>query len=184
VGANATGTLDFSQLGIKLSVQSGVGGSAAADIATALAATNVVTAAGAGSANFQIGAFASDSMMVSFTRVDTSTMSGLDAALASFNSVQTVTAAQALITAVDEGIKTVNSSRATLGAYQNRLEHTINSLGAAVENLSASESRIRDTDVAEETSKMVTAQILTQAGTSVLSQANQAPQGALSLLRG
>ncbi len=188
VGANATGTLDFSQLGVKLSVQADTGGDTAANLATDLAGKNVVTAAGSGSANIQTGAYAGDSINVSFSKVDTSTMGvsagDLDAALTAFNGSQTVAGAQTLITQIDEGIKTVNSTRATLGAYQNRLEHTITSLGVAVENLSASESRIRDTDVAEETSRMVTAQILTQAGTSVLSQANQAPQGALSLLRG
>jgi flagellin len=84
---------------------------------------------------------------------------------------------------VDLAIKTVSETRATLGAYQNRLEHTINNLNVSVENLSASESRIRDTDMASEMVAFTRSQILSQAGTSMLAQANQAPQGVLSLLR-
>jgi flagellin len=66
---------------------------------------------------------------------------------------------------------------------QNRFEHTINNLNVAVENLSASESRIRDTDMAAEMMNFTRSQILSQAGTAMLAQANQAPQGVLSLLR-
>ena len=73
--------------------------------------------------------------------------------------------------------------RAALGAVQNRFEHTINSLNVAIENLSASESRIRDTDMAPEMVDFTRSQILSQAGTAMLAQANQAPQGVLSLLR-
>jgi flagellin len=77
----------------------------------------------------------------------------------------------------------VSTTRATLGAYQNRLEHTINNLNVSVENLSASESRIRDADMAQEMMSFTRSQILSQAGTSMLSQANQGSQGVLSLLR-
>jgi len=87
------------------------------------------------------------------------------------------------IAAIDVAIKGVSTARATLGAYQNRFEHTINNLNTAVENLSASESRIRDTDMAQEMVQFTRSQILTQAGTSMLAQANQAPQNVLSLLR-
>ena len=66
---------------------------------------------------------------------------------------------------------------------QNRFEHTINNLNVAVENLSASESRIRDTDMAQEMLKMSRSQILSQAGTAMLSQAKSIPQGVLQLLR-
>jgi flagellin len=91
--------------------------------------------------------------------------------------------APAALVAVDAAIKLVSASRAKLGAYQNRLEHTINNLNVSVENLSASESRIRDTDMASEMVSFTRSQILSQAGTSMLAQANQAPQGVLSLLR-
>ncbi|GAB7041813.1 MULTISPECIES: flagellin N-terminal helical domain-containing protein [Catenuloplanes] len=91
--------------------------------------------------------------------------------------------ADTALAAIDTAIANVSTTRATLGAYQNRLEHTINNLNVSVENLSASESRIRDTDMAQEMVSFTRAQILSQAGTSMLAQANQAPQGVLSLLR-
>ncbi len=85
---------------------------------------------------------------------------------------------------MDNAIQNVSSARAQLGAYQNRFEHTINNLNVAVENLSASESRIRDTDMASEMVAFTRSQILSQAGTAMLAQANSAPQGVLQLLRG
>lgn len=91
--------------------------------------------------------------------------------------------ASAAITKIDGAIKTVSTTRANLGAVQNRFEHTINNLNVAVENLSASESRIRDTDMAAEMVQFTRAQILSQAGTAMLAQANQAPQGVLRLLQ-
>jgi flagellin len=80
-------------------------------------------------------------------------------------------------------ISEVSTQRASLGAIQNRFEHTINNVNVAVENLSASESRIRDTDMAQEMMNFTRSQILSQAGTSMLAQANQSTQGVLSLLR-
>ncbi|MCX7616554.1 MAG: flagellin [Tepidiforma sp.] len=93
------------------------------------------------------------------------------------------TAAQAFINQIDAAITTLNTRRSDLGAAQNRLEHTVNSLGVAVENLTASESRIRDADVAQLSTQLVSSQILQQAGTAVLAQANQSSQAVLSLLR-
>jgi flagellin len=90
----------------------------------------------------------------------------------------------AAITRLDTAITTVSTQRANLGAYQNRLEHTIANLSVTAENLSASESRIRDTDMAHEMVSFTRSQILTQAGTAMLAQANQAPQQVLQLLRG
>ena len=91
--------------------------------------------------------------------------------------------ADAAISLIDNAIKTVSTSRADLGALQNRFEHTINNLSVTVENLSASESRIRDADMAQEMMQFTRNQILSQAGTSMLAQANQGSQGVLSLLR-
>lgn len=91
--------------------------------------------------------------------------------------------AQAAINTIDTQIGTVSTARANLGAMQNRFEHTIKNINVAVENLSASESRIRDTDMASEMVSFTRAQILSQAGTAMLAQANQIPQGVLSLLR-
>jgi flagellin-like hook-associated protein FlgL len=84
---------------------------------------------------------------------------------------------------IDAAIKTVSTTRANLGALQNRFEHTVNNLNVAVENLSASESRIRDTDMASEMMSFTRSQILSQAGTAMLAQANQSPQAVLQLLR-
>jgi flagellin len=91
--------------------------------------------------------------------------------------------ASSAITALDTAIKTVSTQRANLGAIQNRFDHTINNLNVAVENLTASESRIRDTDMAQEMVEFTRNQILSQAGTAMLAQANQASPGVLSLLR-
>jgi flagellin len=84
---------------------------------------------------------------------------------------------------IDDAINNISSARATFGAVQNRLEHTISNLASYQENLTASESRIRDADMATEMVQFSKLQILQQAGTSMLAQANQAPQGVLSLLR-
>jgi flagellin len=91
--------------------------------------------------------------------------------------------AELAIGALDNAIKTVSTTRANLGAVQNRFDHTINNLNVTVENLTASESRIRDADMAQEMVQFTRNQILSQAGTAMLAQANQASQGVLSLLR-
>ncbi|SDS43141.1 flagellin [Nocardioides scoriae] len=98
-------------------------------------------------------------------------------------SFATATSSRSAITAIDTQIQSISTARANLGAVQNRFEHTINNLNVAVENLSASESRIRDTDMAQEMMSFTRSQILSQAGTAMLAQANQAPQGVLQLLR-
>jgi len=97
--------------------------------------------------------------------------------------VSTVNGANSLITAVDTALGTVNSSRATLGAVQNRFESVVTSLQTASESISAARSRIADADFAAETANLTKTQILQQAGTAMLAQANQLPQGVLSLLR-
>lgn len=84
---------------------------------------------------------------------------------------------------IETAITNVNSARATYGSQQNRLESTVRNLKTTAENLQAAESRIRDTDMAEEMSKFTRNNILVQAGTAMLAQANQAPQNVLSLLR-
>ena len=84
---------------------------------------------------------------------------------------------------LDEALKRLNKQRADLGAYQNRLEHTVKGLDIGAENLQAAESRIRDTDMAKEMVEFTKNQVLTQAGTAMLAQANQSTQGVLSLLQ-
>ena len=90
----------------------------------------------------------------------------------------------AALATVDAAITTVSKQRGELGAYQNRLEHTIANLSVTAENLAASESRIRDTDMALEMTQFTKSQILTQAGTAMLAQANSSPQQVLQLLKG
>jgi len=97
--------------------------------------------------------------------------------------IDTQSDANAAINTVDKAIDKVSSERAKLGAMQNRLEHTINNLGAAAENLTAAESRIRDVDMAKEMMEFTKNSILTQAAQAMLAQANQLPQGVLQLLR-
>lgn len=87
------------------------------------------------------------------------------------------------LTAVSASIDTVSTARASLGAFQNRLEHTVNNVGATSENLQAAESRVRDTDMAKEMVALSKNNILLQASQAMLAQANQNPQGVLQLLR-
>jgi flagellin len=101
----------------------------------------------------------------------------------SLNTVSVSSGGTAAIATIDAAIKEVSEQRSDLGAVQNRLEHTLNNLGVSVENLSAAESRIRDTDMASQMVEFTRSQILSQAGTSMLSQANQSSQNVLSLLR-
>ena len=102
---------------------------------------------------------------------------------ASFISISTIDKANATIGTVDQALKILSKQRADLGAYQNRLEYAARGLMAGYENLQAAESRIRDTDMAEEMSAFVKNQILTQAGTAMLAQAQAKPQTVMQLLR-
>ncbi len=128
----------------------------------------------------QIGLDGSTDSRISFTTVDGSSsgigLSGI--------SVSTADAAQSALGAISSAIATVASRRGSLGSIQSRLNTAIANLLVARENFSAAESRIRDTDVAEETANLTRTTILQQAGVSVLAQANQQPSLALSLLRG
>ncbi len=112
-----------------------------------------------------------------------STALGEDGVDISAVSVADASDAAAALTKLDEAIKSVSASRSQMGAFQNRLEHTINNLGTSSENLTAAESRIRDVDMAKEISEQTKQSILTQASQAMLAQANQQPQNVLSLLR-
>ncbi len=149
------------------------------------------------SLDFQIGANAGDTLSISNDlRIDTTGASGVfgvtydhdgssgTAAVAlNLGALSVTSGADQAIRAFDAAIAAVSDVRSELGAKQNRLEHTVNNLSVAVENLTASESRIRDTDMAMEMANFTRHQILSQAGTSMLAQANQTPQNVLSLLR-
>ena len=143
-----------------LVVRSTTGLAGAIAVGGGLNAAGTNAAAGAGGGGF-------DSVDLGVSGVDLSTQAGASSA----------------ITAIDSAIESVSTARANLGALQNRFEHTINNLNVTAENLSASESRIRDTDMAQEMMAFTRSQILSQAGTAMLAQANQAPQSVLSLLR-
>jgi flagellin len=175
--------LNFYHLGVSLKVKS-TGGISADNLGAALTADakDSITTDASGSASFQVGPAAGDAISVAFENVDVEAL-GLKEALDAFNTSQTVVNAQELVEALDSALNTVSEKRGKFGAVQNRLEHTVASLGVAQENMSAAESRIRDLDMAQEMVQFTRNQILLQAGTAMLAQANAAPQVVLQLLR-
>ena len=133
------------------------------------------------SLSLQVGA--NDSETISATTADINAGTGMTE-IVSAGAVANDAGFLALTIAdIDLGIKETSAVRADLGSVQNRLEHRLNNLATYQENLTSSESRIRDVDMAAEMTKFTKLNILQQAGTSMLAQANQAPQGVLSLLR-
>jgi flagellin len=130
--------------------------------------------------NFQVGYASGDNIAV--TIKSGTAAQGFSATHLGVNTIDLDAAGS--LTTIDDAIKEVSTARADLGALQNRFEHVVNSVNISMENLSASESRIRDTDMAQEMTAFTRSQILTQAGTAMLAQANQGPQGVLALLRG
>jgi flagellin len=138
-----------------------------------------------GSLNFQVGAgsTANDTIQVGLADVATAvgTLSG--AAGATGFDVTSNATANTTITAIDTAITAISTARSQLGASQNRFESAVRSLNVSKENLSAASSRITDTDMAEEMVKYTRSNILSQAGTAMLAQANQSNQGVLQLLR-
>ena len=139
------------------------------------------SAGAAGVLKFQVGANgdAASQIDVDLSKSNVESVSTAVGAL-TFDSA---TNAQAAITAIDEQIKYVSAARSSIGAVQNRFDHAINVTNVAKENLTAASSRITDVDMAEEMVKYTRDNILSQAGTSMLAQANQSTQGVLSLLR-
>jgi flagellin len=129
---------------------------------------NGVSLFNAATLTFQVGYATTDTITVSSSALALVTTAGV-----------TITDSST----VQLAITSISTQRAALGAVQNRFEHSINSLNVAIENLSASESRIRDTDMAQEMVAFTRSQILSQAGTAMLAQANQQSQGVLQLLR-
>jgi len=134
------------------------------------------TAAAGSGGVFQVGANSGETLNV--------TLASVSATGLGVSALDVVGAASAAITSIDSAITSVSSTRGSLGAIQNRFESTIANLQVSVENLSASESRIRDTDMAQEMTNFTRTQILQQAGTAMLAQANAAPQTVLRLLQG
>lgn len=138
-----------------------------------------------GSLVFQIGQDGNANQQITVTGLDLTSMSGYNASLTATGTVDVSSAAtaSAAIATMDTSINTVSSSRATFGAVQNRFEAVVVNLTNYAENLTGARSRIQDADFAMETANLTRAQILQQAGTAMLAQANTLPQAALALLR-
>ncbi len=153
-------------------------------------------------ATFQVGANKGQSMSISiadmrakalgitgtagtegFSSVNNVTNGINNTAVESALDVSTHESAANAVDVINKAIETVSAERSKLGAYQNRLEHTINNLGTSSENLTAAESRVRDVDMAKEMMEYTKMNILSQAAQAMLAQANQAPQNVLQLLR-
>jgi len=133
---------------------------------------------GASTITFQIGADSGQTLSVTGVQLyGTGGSQKVDSEI--FNFTGTIS-----LTSIDAAIENISTARSTFGAVQNRLEHTINNLGTLQENTQAAESRIRDVDMAKEMVNFTKLNILQQAGTAMLAQANQSSQGVLSLLRG
>jgi len=134
------------------------------------------------SLTFQTGANSNETNTVTLSNVN-AVATAIGTVAGNLKATGAYATSAADLDSIDDQIESVSKDRATLGASQNRFESTINSLNVAIENLSASESRVRDADMAQEMVGFTRAQILSQAGTAMLAQANQASQGVLSLLR-
>ena len=133
---------------------------------------------GSSSITFQIGAEDGQTLVISGVQLFGSGASfDVDSSIFSFSGT-------IVLASIDAAIQNVANARGTFGSVQNRIEHSLNNLANYEENLTAAESRIRDVDMASEMVNFTKLQILQQAGTSMLAQANQLPQSVLSLLRG
>jgi flagellin len=150
-----------------------------------LAARNAVAAKNDTSATFQIGANEGQTMNVDIEKMDAEALALTDTSGATPKNISISTAEEAskAISIINNAIETVSGERSKLGAFQNRLDHTINNLGTSSENLTAAESRIRDVDMAKEMMNQTKNSILSQAAQAMLAQSNQMPQGVLQLLR-
>lgn len=146
---------------------------------------NTLGAAAATGVAFQVGANNTANDSVTVTGVDlTAAASETAKTAAATILVDTAANAKLAITQIDKAVTEVNSARATFGAVQNRFESIVSNLQVSAENQSAAKSRIMDTDFAAETANLSRGQILQQAGTAMLAQANSSPNGVLALLRG
>jgi flagellin len=181
VSAGDDGKLVFESetKGVKSSVD--IVKNADADASYELGATSVEKTAGVDEANsslnFQIGANSKQTVEIKVGDMRADALGVKDIDISSHDK------AQSAIDTIDKALKTVSDERSKLGAYQNRLEYTIKNLDTSAENLQASESRIRDVDMAKEMMNFTKNNILKQAAQAMLAQANQAPQGVLQLLR-
>ncbi len=125
----------------------------------------------------------SNTFQIGSDTTDTLSVSAVTAGSVAASTVSSASAATSAISAIDTALDAINTSRATLGATQNRFESVVSSLNVAIENTTSSKSRIMDADFAAETANMTRGQILQQAGTAMLAQANSLPNSVLKLLQ-
>ena len=143
--------------------------------------TNIADGAGVSAVAFQVGANASQTITVTFK--DVNGMTGMTDAMGTTAAVDTVTGANSALAAVDSALAAIDAYRGDLGAKVNRLNYAADNLTNVATNTSAARSRIEDTDYAKATTELARTQIIQQAATAMLAQANQQPQTVLSLLR-
>ncbi len=184
-------TINFDQLGVSVTMLA-TGAVTTTNTAADLDTLTVITTANS-DAVVQVGAFdgAANRLSISFSdmRVQSGNTTGsgelgdLFDALDTYDTTSNQANAQALLTAIDDGLQLVSSERSVLGAKQNRIDYTIANLMTSAENTAAARGRIQDTDFAAETSSLTKNQILQQAGVSMLAQANALPQNVLALLQ-
>jgi len=133
--------------------------------------------------SFQVGANSTSGTNAIVVNLSAASVSAVATAVSSLSAnYATASGAQAAISAIDAQIQNVSTAQANLGAYQNRFQHTINNLNTAIQNTTAAQSRIRDTDMAQEMTNFSKSQVLVQAGTAMLAQANASSQSILKLL--
>ena len=181
-GADATiaGVGTYSAQGNTITIESGNAKGLQLEVSAAItgaAANNTITVDSNGTLALAIGANEGQTMNIGINDMRA------EALKVSNVKVTDSATAQASVTTIQQAIDTVSSERSKLGAYQNRLEHTINNLSVGAENLQAAESRIRDVDMAKEMMNFTKNNILNQAAQAMMSQANQQPQAVLQLLR-
>ena len=188
MGANGTQAVAFSTLGVTLNLvhDANAGNVTGATIAAAFNTRTIITSA-TSNATFRVGAEVGDDISLGFSDMRSLALGGANKLLtliANAAAVSSTAKADILLVSLDTALAEVSTFRAKLGASQNQMEHAVKSVAVSAENLSASESRIRDADIAQVSSELVARQIMQQAGVSVLAQANTAPQAVLQLLRG
>ena len=175
--------LNFDSLGVKLTIATDAATGADADLD---GLTVVVSNAGGGSAKFQVGTDnGTDTIDIAsyFQNTSLSNTTDFSTLDADISALSTSDDFGALTSLVDDAISTVSGWRSDLGSMQNRLDHNISNLQAQSENLAAANSRILDTDYASETANLTKGQIMQQASSAMLAQANQMPNVILSLLK-
>jgi flagellin len=135
--------------------------------------------------SFQVGANNASATNAIVVNLSAASVSAVATAVSSLSAnYSSASGAQAAISAIDTQIQNMSTAQANLGAYQNRFQHTINNLNTAIQNTTAAQSRIRDTDMAQEMTTFSKSQVLVQAGTAMLAQANASSQSILKLLNG